>query len=150
MEYGILEKIQIGIQHMNVRRQENWWIQHHLRPIHLTVLNKCYWAISRTYLPWWWFNRLFDAHQLVASAPTASWMVNICSNKQKCHTSVLYPASYLWSALEYSVYCTIIRILQSFAACFLLTKYYFQFQVWLTAYFLSPNCISLSWKRRCL
>ena len=30
MEYGILDKIQIGIQHMNDRQQENWWIQHHL------------------------------------------------------------------------------------------------------------------------
>ena len=76
-----------------------------------------------------------DIHQIVASAPTRSWIINICSNKQKCHISVYYPASYLWSALEYSVYSTIIRILQSFAACFLLTKYSFQFQVWLTAYF---------------
>ena len=57
------------------------------------------------------------------------------------HTSVLYPASYLWSA-EYSVYCTIIRILQSFAACFLWTKYSFQFQVWLTAYFWSHKIAS--------
>ena len=75
-------------------------------------------------------------------SPTTSWLNNICSNKEKCHTLVLYPAINLWSALEYSVYCTIIRIFQSFAACFLLTEYSFQFQVWLIAYLLSHQIAS--------
>ena len=69
-------------------------------------------------------------------------MTNVCSNKQKCHTSFLYPAIHLWSALKYSVYCTIIRILQSFVACFLLTKYSFQFRIWLIAYCLSQQTVS--------
>ena len=36
MKYGILDKTQIGTQHVNARRQDisdveyNWWIQHHL------------------------------------------------------------------------------------------------------------------------
>ena len=61
MEYGILDNIQIGKQHMNAIRQEtsdvhyNWWIQHPIKPIQLTVLNTpismgVIGGISRTYL----------------------------------------------------------------------------------------------------
>ena len=49
MKYGILYKIQIGIQHMNDRRQENWRIQHHLKTLtshsfKQPNFHECYWG----------------------------------------------------------------------------------------------------------
>ena len=57
MEYGILDNIQIWIQHMNIRRQEishvhyNWWIEHPLKShtctsysFKYTNFRKCYWG----------------------------------------------------------------------------------------------------------
>ena len=59
IEYGILDNIQIGIQHMNARRQENsnvhynWWLQHSIKT-HISYsfkyfnLHECYWR----YIPY--------------------------------------------------------------------------------------------------
>ena len=96
--------------------------------IGLQYMQRIWWqTLVKQYTGWTYYDCRFS--------PTTSWMNNICANKEKCHTLDLYPAINLWSALEYSVYCTIIRIFQSVAACFLLTEYSFQFQVWLIAYF---------------
>ena len=96
------------------------------------------WAIGLQYMQRTWWQTLVKQYTGLTYyncrfSPTKSWMNNIRSNKEKCQFMICsWIFSLFYNNSNFSTFCGL----------FSLDRIFFQFQVWLIAYFLSHQIAS--------